>query len=128
MGTAFSGAPADALEASANPGQAVVLEGSGLSLSTDVVGQYVNDSGTVVTALLNPTFAEADGTSAQVTVPTFFTGAFDLHVVGSSQAERLQIVPVVTSADINNSTPNLLLGGSGFVEGNNTVYAIDGAV
>ncbi|MHC5112427.1 MAG: beta strand repeat-containing protein, partial [Planctomycetota bacterium] len=124
VGTALSGIATDSGEASANAGQVVTIEGSGLSLTTDVVAQYVDDSGNVQTVLLNPTFAEADGTAAQVPVPTFLTGAFDVHVVGAANGELLQIVPVVTSADINNSTPNLRLDGSGFVEGNDTVYTL----
>src|SRR5947209_2919755 len=44
-GIAFSGTPTDPSLASANPGQIVTLNGSGLSSTTDVLLQYVESGG-----------------------------------------------------------------------------------
>jgi len=47
--------------ASANPGQAVTLTGSGLSTSTGVIMTYTGSDGIVRTVLVNPTAAAANG-------------------------------------------------------------------
>ncbi|MEQ1563152.1 MAG: hypothetical protein ABL935_07115, partial [Nitrospiraceae bacterium] len=48
-------------------------------------------------------------------------GVFTLRVVGSSFAPLLQIVPMVTAVDVN-GVNSAQIQGSGFVEGNGTVY------
>jgi hypothetical protein len=124
-GVALSGTPADATKASANPGQAVTLQGSGLSTSSDILLRYVDSSGTLRMVDLNPTAAAADGTSATLVVPTNANGAFALQMLGSSSAQPiLQVVPTLTSYDVSGTT--LTLNGSGLEEGNNTLYQFAG--
>ena len=125
QGVALTGTAADAGQASANPSQAVTVVGTGLSTSTDLVGRYVDNGGTVRTVLLNPASVNGDGTEATLTVPNYFNGAFDLNVVGASLSALLQVVPQVTSLDVTSAT-NWQLQGRGFVEGNDSVYAFAG--
>ena len=61
----------------------MTITGSELSTTTDLIAQYIDGNGTVITRLLNPTSANATGTSATLLVPTLFNGAFALHLVGS---------------------------------------------
>ena len=121
--TALSGTPADPAQASANPGQAITLTGSGLTTTTDVILSYRDVNGTSQTVLLNPLFAAADGTSATLVVPSYANGAFTLQVIGAVVAPRLQIVPVVTNIDVF-TTNYADLRGAGFVEGHGSVYQI----
>ena len=114
--TALSGTPADSAQASANPGQAVTVLGSGLSATSDFIVQRVNSGGVVETGLLNPVFVNAAGTQATLAVPITFNGAFAVHLFGAEVAPLLQIVPVVSSADVTGTT-NTQLRGRGFVEG-----------
>ena len=101
--TAFSGTPADPTKASANPGQAITLLGSGLSTDTDVLVRYVDAIGKVQVLDLKPTTAAADGTRATLVLPNYaygyqtVNGAFELWTLGSSSQPLLQIVPVLTS-------------------------------
>ena len=44
--TLEAGTPADVLQASANPGQAITLVGTGLSTGTDVLLRYVDEGAT----------------------------------------------------------------------------------
>ena len=60
--TALSGTPADAGQASANPGQAVTLGGSGLTTASDFLLRYVDYNGDPAMVRLNPSAAAADGT------------------------------------------------------------------
>jgi hypothetical protein len=113
--TALSGTPADASKASANPGQAITLNGSGLATTTDVLLRYTDYNGSPVTVKLSPSAAAADGTSATLIVPQEANGAFGLQVFGSASQPLLQIVPVLKRYDENGA--NLSLIGSGFVEG-----------
>ncbi len=111
---AFSGTPADGAQASANAGQAVTLNGSGLSVNTDVLLRYVDISGNLQMVKLNPSSAAAGGTSATLVIPAYANGAFTLQVFGSASQPLLQIVPTLTGFDIDSRT---ILFGSGFVEG-----------
>jgi len=113
--TALSGTPADANQASANPGQAITLVGTGLSTSTDVLLRYTDYNGSPVMVSLNPIAVSADGKQATLVVPVQANGAFTLQVFGSSSQPLLQIVPTLTSWDGNGN-----LYGAGFVEGNTT--------
>ncbi|MEQ1654084.1 MAG: Ig-like domain-containing protein, partial [Nitrospira sp.] len=67
---ALSGTAAQAGQASANPGQVVIIRGTGLSLSTDLVARYVADNtGVAAVENLNPFYVNATGTEAQVQLP-----------------------------------------------------------
>ncbi|WP_404710694.1 Ig-like domain-containing protein [Sphingomonas sp. MMS24-J13] len=123
-GVALSGTPADGAKASANPGQAVTLTGTGLTTSTPVVLSYLDSQGVQIWTTLFPSAAKADGTSATLTIPGFANGAFGLQVFGSSALPVLQIVPVISS--VNSSGNTLSLNGGGFVEGA-TTYKIANA-
>ncbi|MBX9717205.1 MAG: pre-peptidase C-terminal domain-containing protein, partial [Burkholderiaceae bacterium] len=122
-GVALSGTPTDAAQASANPGQAVTLNGSGLSTATDVLLSYRDYNGTLQMVRLSPSAATADGTSATLVVPTYANGAFSLQVLGAATQPLLQIVPTLTSFD---QQSGLYLYGSGFVEDGST-YSFAGA-
>jgi hypothetical protein len=113
--TALSGTPADADEASANPGQAVTLQGAGLSTATDVLLRWTDVDGDARMTHLSPTSAAADGSSATLIVPEYANGAARLQVFGSASQPLLQIVPKLTGFNVQNAS--LSLYGSGFVEG-----------
>ena len=113
---AFSGTPADAGEASANPGQAVTVLGSGLNTGTDLVARYVDTNGDLLYEIIRPDSVNASGTEATVVVKDYYNGAFDLRVFGASHASLLQIVPVVISVDLR-SNNFVQIDGGGFVEG-----------
>ena len=122
---ALSGTPANAGQASANPGQAITLVGSGLSLQSDLLVRYVDSAGNGRMFLLNPTAAAADGSSAEIVLRNEMNGAFDVMLLGASGHPLLQIVPVVTSFDENG---RIQLFGKGFVEGASTYQFAGGAV
>jgi|GEM_PF-187621 len=123
MATALIGTPANAAVASANPGQAITLNGAGLSTSTDVLLRYTDYSGTLQTIKVSPIDAAADGSSATLTVPLEANGIVSLQVFGSSSQPQLQIVPVLESTNFDG---NLHLYGAGFVEGGSQ-YSVGGA-
>ena len=120
---ALSGTPADAGQASANAGQAVVLRGTGLSTASDLLVRYVDINGALQMVKLSPTAAAADGTSATLLLPGYLNGAFSVQLFGSASQPLLQIVPTLTSYDVQDRT---VVFGSGFVEGA-TVYSFPGA-
>jgi hypothetical protein len=111
---ATSGTPANAGQASANAGQTIVLNGSGLATTTDVLIRYTDYQGDPAMVRVSPTSAAADGTSATLVLPGNVNGAFGLQVFGSSSQPLLQIVPTLYAAS---ETGTLSLAGSGFVEG-----------
>jgi hypothetical protein len=127
--TATTGTPANAGAASANPGQTITLNGTGLSMTTDVVFLVVDAGGNVTERIVNPT-GGSGSTSITVTVPTdAITGV--IQIVGDTlnSAILLQIVPVVTNVDltgVNSTNASFRLTGSGFIEDKNTVYNIGG--
>ena len=121
---ALSGVPADALVASANPGQAVTLVGSNLSVLTPVLFHYVDSGGVGRVVVLTPVAASGNGTQATVVIPPGANGVGKLQVFGSSTQPVLQIVPVLNTVAANGS--NLVLNGAGFVEGAGT-YKVGGA-
>jgi len=93
--TAAGGTPANPNQPSANVGQAITIQGSGLDTTTDVVFQTINSSGVQSQIIVHPTLAAADGTSATVVVPqTAMTGF--VRIVGDENATQtlLQIVPL----------------------------------
>ncbi|MGS0756098.1 beta strand repeat-containing protein, partial [Roseateles sp. GG27B] len=121
--TALSGTPTDAAQGSANAGQAVTLVGTGLSTSTDVLLRYSNINGLLQMVRLNPSTAAANGSSATLVLPLYVNGAYSLQVFGSASQPLLQIVPTISSIDIQDRT---VLFGSGYVEGGST-YTFAGA-
>ena len=133
-GTATSGTPANAGQASANPGQTITITGTGLDTSTDVVFRTIDDSGNKSQVVVHPTTAAADGSSATVVVPgNALTGV--VRVIGDATANDvpLQIVPVlssmtVTSVNSDGSFAEITLHGSGFVDGNGSAYQFGGTI
>ena len=61
-----------------------------------------------------------------MTVPDYYNGAFVWHIVGSTTAATLQVVPVVTAAAMN-GTASAQIQGLGFEEGNGSIYSFAGA-
>ncbi|HEY0806863.1 MAG TPA: hypothetical protein VGD84_17455, partial [Pseudonocardiaceae bacterium] len=123
-GTALSGTPANAALASANPGQAVSLTGSGLTTATGVILSYTDSGGTPQYVVLNPTTVSADGTTASLVIPAYANGIARLSVFGAANPLALQIVPTLTGFAISGGT--LQLFGGGFVEAAST-YRLPGA-
>ncbi len=122
-GVALSGTPADATKASANAGQAITLNGTGLTAASDILMRWTDTNGTLQMVKLSPSAVSADGTSATLLVPPYANGAFTLQLFGATTQPLLQIVPTLTSIDIQDRT---VLFGSGFVEGAGT-YSFAGA-
>ena len=95
--TASSGTAANSAIASANPGQSITIAGSGLTMSTDVVFQLVDDSGNVYEYDQHPVAVSADGSSLTVIVPSnAITGAVGVVGDRNNSTLPLQIVPVVS--------------------------------
>jgi hypothetical protein len=124
VAVALSGTPADGTQASANAGQAVTLNGTGLSTATDVLLRYVDISATLQMVRLSPIAAAADGTSATLVIPAYANGAFTLQIFGSASQPLLQIVPTLSGFDVSGGL--LRLYGSGLVEAAGR-YAFTGA-
>ena len=124
--TAASGTPAVASLASANPGQAITLHGSGFTSATDVIFAMADDNGNPYEYDQRPTAVSPDGTSLVVVVPTgAMTGAID--VVGDLNNARipLQVVPILTAATLSGDSgysAQVYLSGSGLVDGSSSVY------
>ena len=112
---ALSGTPADGLVASANPGQTIRLVGSGITLSTEIIFPIIDANGTVSNRVVRPDLASVDGTLGEVRVPLdAVTG--NLQVVGAAGSFLLQVVPVVSVAQMGASGPQLRLLGVGFAK------------
>ena len=120
---ALTGTPADASKGSANAGQAITVSGTGLNTSSDILLRWTNINGALQMTRLSPTAAGADGTSATVVLPIYVNGAFTLQMFGSASQPLLQIVPTISSIDVQDRT---VLLGSGYVEGAAT-YSFAGA-
>jgi hypothetical protein len=122
---ATTGTPANVGLPSANPSQSVTVTGTGLTANTDFVLKRFDDNGTLVVTNFNPDTGSVSGggTQALITIPTFFNGAFAVHMVGSSFAPTLQIVPVVMSVDVD-TTNSAQITGQGFLEGHGTIYHV----
>ena len=133
-GVAASGAPADPTRPSANPGQAITITGTHLSLKSAVVFPIANTTSVLTERIVAPVAVSADGTSAVVIVPVDAASGV-VGVVGdqSDTHAPIQVIPRVTAITVNYSpsdgtSVNLVLHGSGFVRGNGTVYTIGGTV
>ncbi len=125
--TATTGSAASGASASANPGQTITLNGTGFTTATDIFGQFIDGNGTLSTQLFTPATAAADGTSATFVVPNYFNGAFLLRIAGASNSFLLQIVPVVLTGGVTSNGAGVTRWhGLGFVEGNGTVWTLNG--
>ena len=132
VSVAESGTPADAGEASANPGQAITLQGSGFDSTTDVLFRVVDANGTELERIVRPTAVNDDGTELTVIVPVDAKTS-QVGIVGDQNDTRalLQVIPVVTNLDITSlnafgTNANFQLHGAGFVEGHDSVYTFGG--
>jgi hypothetical protein len=113
--TALTGTPADAGEASANPGQVITLNGTGLSSAMRAILRYrESGSGELRFVSLQPGTVAEDGTTATLTVPMSANGAYELWVLGASAQPLLQVVPTVLGYNVES---HLYITGTGFVEG-----------
>lgn len=120
---AFSGVPASANAASANPGQSVTLRGSNLTINTQVLMRWVNSAGAPQVLVLKPERVASDGTSATLAVPAKANGAFALQILGAPNAPVLQVVPRLSAYEDFGAG---VLSGAGLVEGSST-YRFAGA-
>jgi hypothetical protein len=123
--SAVRGIPANAAVASANTGQALQLNGIGLSNSTTFVNvPIVNDLGALTTAVITPSIGP-DGTTAFIAVPQrAVTGQITISGLGSAP---LQIVPAVFSITFPSGqdyVPGVVatLDGSGFRVGSMVTF------
>jgi hypothetical protein len=110
--TAASGTPANVAQASANVGQDITIQGTGLTTGSALLLRYTDFNGAPGMKLLRPSSALADGTAATVRVPTEANGAFALQMLGATAQPLLQIVPTLKAW-----TADGTLTGSGLVEG-----------
>ncbi|MGE0642375.1 MAG: Ig-like domain-containing protein [Nitrospira sp.] len=123
---ATNGTAANTTQASANPGQVIRLNGSGLDATSDVVFHVVDANGVQSDLIVKPTNVNSTGTQAQVIVPlNAVTGT--VRVVGDVNGAEvpLQIVPVVSDVQVQfvfGTTAQVVLTGLGFVEGHNSEY------
>ena len=116
---ALTGTAADTSKGSANAGQAITVTGSGLSTASDILLRWSDINGSARMTQLRPTAASADGTSATLVLPIYANGAYALQMFGSASQPLLQIVPTVTSVDVQDRT---VVYGSGYVEGGATYH------
>jgi hypothetical protein len=128
IAVAASGTPADATAASANPGQAITLEGSGFDATTEVVFVTIDSFAVVRERVVWPSTVNDAGTVLRVVVPAeAITGVVGVVGDRNARAELLQIVPVVSDVDVTSvatsgGSAGVALTGAGFVEGSNTAY------
>jgi len=126
--TALSGTPSNPGIASANPGQAVSISGSGLTLTTGILFQIMSDEGVVGERIVQPLSVNSQGTVATLIVPDeAVTGV--VSVIGDAQSTQLplQIVPIVTGIDltaVNGAILNFSLSGRGFIDEEGTRYRL----
>src|SRR5262249_5610797 len=106
LAVAASGTPADATQASANPGQIITLQGSGFNSNTDVLFPTIDASGTRGQRTVRAGAVNAAGTALTVVVPTDLAVTGHVRVVGDQTNAQvtLQIVPVLSGADMTSVT------------------------
>jgi YD repeat-containing protein len=128
--SSLRGIPANATVASANVGQALQLNGMGLSNSTTFVNvPVVNDAGVGSIAVVTPSIGP-NGTTAFITVPqSAVTGQITISGLG---AVPLQVVPNIFSITFpagQSYVPGVLatINGSGFKAGGTTVAFVGAA-
>ncbi len=122
--TAGSGTPALAGVASANIGQTITLNGSGLLASDQVVFTGLDDNGDLYAITENPVSVASNGNSLTVVVPANATTG-TVRLARQTTGILLQIVPALASVSANvnygyNGGPETLTG-SGFAEGLTTL-------
>jgi len=121
--TETSGTPANGGQASANPGQTIVLNGTNFATTTGALFRVADQNGNVTWRLVNPT-SVTGSTQLTVVVPQdAITGV--VQIVGNqlNQGVVLQIVPVVTAVDVVGLGVARVTG-LGLVEGHGSVYQI----
>jgi hypothetical protein len=121
--TAIVGTPLDPTLASANPGQSITFSGERLTNSTDFLSTYQNSSGDSVWTLINPSFVNADGTSAEIQVPLRFNASSVWSSLGSTFQPILQVVPRALAATVD-APGRVRIDGFGFQEGPSSQYQI----
>ena len=124
VAVAGSGTPANAAVASANPGQAITLQGSGFDTTTDVVFETLDSAGNRSERVVRPVAVNAAATELTVVVPLDVAVTGVVGIVGdrNNAALALQIVPVLDSVDFTSiagdgSSAQVVLRGAGFTEG-----------
>ena len=98
--SAANGTPQNTATASANTGQSITLNGSGLDVSTDVVFSTIDQSGTLSEQIVRPNAVGAGGTSIQVIVPLNAVSG-RVRVVGAANDFPLQIVATITDVQVD---------------------------
>ncbi len=120
IASAVSGIPARPGLSSANVGQVITLEGSGLTSADRIVFTTIDPSGEVQTQMVSPTMVAGEGSRLDVVVPDFAaTGMVRLE--RETVGQFLQVIPTLTDVEqlINGPFHDepLILTGSGFTEG-----------
>jgi len=123
--TATSGTAAQGGVGSANAGQTITLTGSGMLDSDHVVFSMLDDAGRLYYSTVTPSSVAADGSSLTVVVPVAATtGAVRLD--RDNSGVMLQVVPTLSDVSASNGSQfhggGLNLSGSGFAEGNTSVF------
>jgi hypothetical protein len=129
LAQAATGTPATVGEASTNGDQDIVVRGSGLAAGMALEIPTARNGAFFVNTLLGLTSFSADGVTARVRVPKFFSSAGIISGTGrvvqaaaaleSPQSVRLQVVPTLTMAALPpgaafGSGVTLTVSGSGF--------------
>ena len=126
VSTANTGTATNVGVASANPGQAITLQGTNFDLTTDVVFEVIDSSGNRSEEVVRPLAVNDEDTEIIVETPIdAVTGV--VRIVGDQNATEaiLQIVPTIDFVDLTSVTPttaSFTLSGSGFIEGSNSLY------
>jgi hypothetical protein len=121
---AATGIPADPAKGSANVGQTVTIQGTGLQAGMALRVTTVDENGVKSTGTVPLTSVAGDGLSAQavLSLDSVTTGPVRLfdpaQGIGSASSRTLQIVPTLSEIAPDNLAPGNLvtLNGSGFVE------------
>ena len=102
VATANLGTPANATVASANPGQAITLQGTGFDITTDVVFPIIDSNGNRGERVVRPLAVKPDGTELTVVVPADQAITGPIGIIGDQNDTRamLQIVPLLTGLDV----------------------------
>ncbi len=126
--TASSGTATTGTQASAVPGQVIVLTGSLFDATMDIVFDVTDAQGNTTDRVVRPTTVNEAGTEAQVIVPLdAVTGSVRLLGDANGQNIPLQILPVVTGVDVlsvasDGTSATVRIAGLGFVEGGGSEY------
>jgi hypothetical protein len=107
------GTPPDPSKPSANPDQAITLQGSGFTMSTEIVFLVVNNQGGISERVIHPQSVTADGKQLTLRVPEDATSGY-VGIVGdrNSTGIYLQVIPAFFA-----STSDLRFNGSATLAG-----------